>query len=244
MPKRKKSITKSTISILFLILVAGGIFLYLNFSNIAKNLTEKIASDALGVKVRIASLDIFLQDKEVIVNGLRIGNPPGYKNANVMTAEKITIELNTVSKELIDFKNIRVDGSVINLEVTEKGNNLSDLKKLTEAKPQKESVGSEQVRVIVKNITIGSSTLNPSITLLGNSLGSITIPPVSLSGIGKRQNGVVAADAIKQVLTKYMSVAERKADTTGLINTNSSIVDAVGGEIKDLGKSIGGLFGD
>ena len=242
--------------IVLALLVAAGAYLYLNFGNIAKNVTQDIASNALGVKVRIASLDISLQNKEVIVNGLKIANPPGYKDPYAITVETITIGLNSASKELIDFKNIRVDGSVINLEVTEKGNNLSDLKKLAAAKPQKEAAGSEQIRVIVQNVVIGASTLNPRVTLLGNEMGSVKIPSVSLSGIGQRENGILARDAIKQVITKYTSVAEGKAQTAGLFSAAEGVVEAVvdvgegtlgavedvGAEIEDIGKSIGGLF--
>ena len=90
-------------------------------------------------------------------------------------------------------------------------------------------------------------------------MGSIKIPSVSLSGIGKRENGILARDAIKQVVTKYTSVAEGKAKTAGMFNAAEGVVngvidvgegaldivvDDVGGEIEDLGKSIGGLFSE
>lgn len=239
--------TKKLISIFLLVLGAVGIFIYLNFGDLAKRATEKIASDALGVKVRISSLDISLQDKKVAVNGLLISNPPGYKNAHAMSAKTITIGLNTASKKLIDFKKINVEGVAVNLEVTQKGNNLTDLKKLAAAKPQKESVGSKQIRVIIQNMVIGASTLNPSVTLLGGSLGSIKIPSINLSGIGRRENGILAKDAITQVITKYISVAEKKADRAGFLKGTGEVEKAVGQAKKDfkkLGKDIGGLFGN
>jgi hypothetical protein len=254
MTKKKKSFPLK--SILFLaLLIGGGIFVYLNFANWAKNLSEKIASDALGVKVQISSLHISLKDKTVSVNNLRIHNPRGYKNPHAMTTDLIKISLNTASKELIDFKDIKVSGSTIYLEVTEKGNNLSDLKKLTAAKSQKESAGSEQVRVIIKRMTIGASTLKPSVTLLGGALGNIDIPAVSLSNIGQTDNGVLAKEAITQILTKYMSVAESKAQRAGLLkgiegNVQKTIKDTenkvknIGKDLeKNLSKGLGGLLG-
>jgi hypothetical protein len=240
-------------TILFLsILIAGGVFVYLNFGNWAKNLTEKIASDALGVRVQISSLHISLKDKEVRVNNLRIHNPRGYKTPHAMTTKQIKIGLNTASKELIDFKNIQVNGTTIYLEVTEKGNNLSDMKKLAAAKPQKKSIGSEQVRVIIKKMTIGASTLKPSITLLGGSLGSIDIPAISFSNIGKKDKGVLAKEAITQILTKYMSVAEKNAGTAGFLKgIGGNVEKTIKGtenQIKNIGKdfekNIGGIFGN
>lgn len=206
------------VSVLVLLLVAGGIFVYLNFGGLAKGLAERIASDALGVKVAIGSLDISLEKRTASVNDLRISNPPGYDGRHAMTAEKIVIGLNTASKQLIDFNDINVIGSVVNLEVTPNGTNLTDLKELAMQKKQKESVGSEAIRVIVRKMAIGASTLNPRVTLLpGQDLGSIKIPAINLSGIGTRENGVLAKEAIIQVVTQYIGVAQREANKAGML---------------------------
>ncbi len=206
------------ISVLVLLLVAGGIFVYLNFGGLAKTLAERIATDALGVTVNIGSLDISLEERTAVVNNLSIANPPGYDGRHAMTAEKIVIGLNTASKQLIDFNDINVIGSVVNLEVTPNGTNLTDLKELAMQKKQKESVGSEAVRVIVRKMAIGASILNPRVTLLpGQDLGSIKIPAINLSGIGERENGVLAKEAIIQVVTKYIGVAQREANKAGMM---------------------------
>lgn len=206
------------VSVLILLLVAGGIFVYLNFGGLAKGLAERIATDALGVKVNIGSLDISLENKTASVNNLSIANPPGYDGRHAMTAEKIVIGLNTASKQLIDFDDIDVIGSVVNLEVTPNGTNLTDLKELAMQKKQTESVGSEAIRVIVRKMAIGASTLNPRVTLLpGQDLGSIKIPAINLSGIGEKENGVLAKEAIVQVITKYIGVAQREANKAGMM---------------------------
>jgi len=258
MSAKKKVFKTRILPLILLAMVAGAVFLYLNFGNLAKGITERIASDALGVKVRISSLDVSLADKKVFVNGLTIANPPGYKNAHAITVEKISIGLNNATKELIDFDDIQVEGSVVNLEVTPNGNNLTDLKNLAAAKPQKESVGSEQIRVIVQKMVIGASTLNPSVTLYDGSLGSIQIPAISLSGLGQRENGILAKDAITQVITKYLSAAQSKANNAGFMkgkeeiekmlkgSMDGALDGALGGasdELKNVGKSIGGMFG-
>ena len=194
------------------------------------------------MKVHISSLDISLTDKKASVNGLRISNPHSYKKPHAMTADKIIIGLNTASKQLIDFNDIKVEGSVINLEVTEKSNNLTDLKNLAAQKAQKKSIGSEQVKVIVRNMVIGTSTLNPSITLLGADVDPIKIPSVRLSNVGKRQNGVVAKDAIHQIVTKYIKTAENEANSAGLLaNAVTEVVtDTITGTVEGTTKVIEG----
>lgn len=243
-------IAGNLISIVVLLVIAAGVFIYLNFGDLAKRAAEKIASDALGVSVDIGSLDISLENKKATVNGLSIANPPGY-GGDAMTAESIVIGLNTASKQLIDFNNIQVNGSVVNLIVTERGTNLTDLKELAMQKEQKESVGSEQVRVIVRNMVIGASTLNPRITLLGDDLGSVKIPAINLSGIGARENGVLAREAIVQVITKYIGVAQKEANQAGMLKglpteelqkIQGGLVEKAKDEVNELKESIGDIF--
>lgn len=233
------------LSVFMAIIIAGVGFLYLNFANIAKNLAEEIASDALGVKVSIASLDLSLQDKKVTVSGIKIANPAGYKERYAITMDAVAVSLNDASSDFVDFKDIRVDGTIVNLEVTEKGNNLADLKKRTTPKSAKEPSKDHPMRVIVRHIVISNSTLNPSVILVGKPVGSVQIPSVSLSGIGVRENGVLAKEAIAQILSKYISTAESKASTAGFFNGVDQVeklIEGVGKEVKDIGKNIGNLF--
>ena len=230
--------TKKLISVLFVLLIAAGIFLYLNFGNLAKNAAERIATNALGVNVSISSLNVSLKEKKAVLSGLKISNPPGYKKNHAITAEQLNIGLNTASKELIDFDDISVDGVVVNLEVNEKGSNLTDLKKLASQKKQKESVGSKQVRVIVRKMVINTSTLNPSLTLLDREVAAVQIPAVRLSGIGSKDNGVLARDAVSQILVQYLAAAEREAGQAGMLSTGvvKDIKDAVDNAKDDIKK--------
>jgi DNA-binding transcriptional regulator YdaS (Cro superfamily) len=233
---------KFIFSALGMLVVIAGIFLYINFGNLAKNAAERIASNALGVKVQIASLNFSLKDKNATVNGIKISNPPGFKNTHIITADNIIIGLNTASRELIDFKDIQVNGTVINLEVTEKGTNLNALKRLTEQKKQQKAVGSEQVRVIVRQMTISEATINPSVTLLDREIGAIKLPAFRVSGIGKNTNGVLAKDAVRQIMIQYIKSAERQVSREGLWGEADAIIKNVEDAVDDVKETFKGLF--
>ncbi len=239
--------TKILFSTLAMIILIAGVFLYLNFGNLAKNAAERIASNALGVNVSISSLSFSLKEKKATLSGIRISNPPGFKKSHIITADNIQIGFNTASRQLIDFKRIDVNGTVINLEVTEKGTNLQALKNLAGKKKQKESVGSEQVRVIVRNMVINESTINPSVTLLNRDVGSIKLPPVRVSGIGQNSSGALAKDAVSQIIVQYLRAAERQAGSQGLLSgAANAVVDevkgAVDGAVDDVKNNLKGLF--
>lgn len=200
------------------ILAAGSFYLYSNMGNIITRTAEKIASGALGVSVDIGSIDVSLSDKKVVVNSLTVGNPPGYRTPYAVAAKSIDIGLNTASQKLIDFKDITVKGSVVNLEVNEKGMNLNDLKALASKKEQKESVGSEQVRVIIEKMVIEASTIKPTIALLDGDIAPITMPAISFNNIGKGASGSNAGDVIVQIMGKYLSAVEKSAHSSGMLN--------------------------
>ncbi|MBN8543127.1 MAG: hypothetical protein J0M34_02575 [Alphaproteobacteria bacterium] len=224
-----------------LVLVIGvGAYLYLNLGAMVTQTAEKIASGALGVAVNIGSVDVSLSDKKVTVNTIEIANPTGYSKPHAVTAKSIAIGLNTASKQLIDFKDILVKGSVVNLEMNEKGMNLVDLKNLANSKKQKESVGSEQVRVIVQHMVIDASTINPSVSFLKHDIKPITMPAITFSNIGKG-GGVKAGDAISHILIKYLSAIEKTARDSGALG-DIPILDKIGKNVDDVAKGLKDLF--
>lgn len=214
-----------TLIIVCALLLGGGFYLYQNFGNFITRTAERIASDALGVPVNIGSIRVSLSDKKVSVNSLKIGNPPGYRGAHAMTADAILIGFNTASKELIDFKDIQVKGSVVYLEVNEKGMNLVDLKTLANQRKQKESVGSEQIRVIVRNMLIDASIINSRITFVDHDIPPINMPPLTFSNIGSGR-GIEAKDAIVQILSRYFTSVEKEARKSGMLNDIPGMNDA------------------
>jgi hypothetical protein len=216
--------------------VVGGGFVYLNFGSILTQTAEKIASGALGVKVDIGAINVSLSDKKVTVNSIKIANPPGYSKPHAVTVDSVKIGLNTASKELIDFNDIQVKGSVVNLEVNEKGMNLNDLKALAARKEQKESAGSEQVRVIVQHMVIDSTTINPSISILDREIKPIHMPAITFSKMGSG-SGMDANAAIEQVLTRYLSEVQKAAREGGMLN-------GLPGELGDIKKNLGGVAAD
>ena len=226
-----KSIMTVTSAAFFLIF-GGGIFLLMNLGSIAKGITEKIATDALGVPVTIGALDISLQDKTAFVKALKIGNPKGFSKPHSMTVDTIEIALDKVSKEIITFKKIAVKGTNVNLEVTPSGTNLSAIQKQikTMSGANKNTNEAEQPKVIIKTLAITQAKLNPGVVLAGaQDLSSITVPDIHLSRIGQKENGILAHEAIAQIWAHLFDVIGRAAGNAGFYQGMSTDV------IKEMG---------
>lgn len=234
---------KTLFSLLGLLIIAAGVFLYLNFGDLAKNTAEKIASEAMGVKVTIAALDISLTDKRVTVSGINIANPRGFKNRHLMAIQNVSIGLNAASRTLIDFKDISVTGTGLNFEVTEKGTNISALQALMAKNKKAPSKAAEPIKVIIRSLVITPSVINPSVTVLNQDIASsITLPAVRLSGIGQRDNGILAKEAVRQIMSKYLKQAEATVRKKGLTGNADAVVKEIEGKVKDAKNTLKGLF--
>ena len=150
---KKLTPKKIIFSTLLFGLVAGGLYLFLNFEAIITRQVEKIATNAIGVNVDINGMDISLKNRSVLISGIKVANPKGYIKPYAIQTESVLIALNTASKELVDFKDITVNGSVVTLEVNENGMNLKDLKDLANSKKQADSSEADKkIRVIIEKM--------------------------------------------------------------------------------------------
>ena len=259
------------IAILVLILV-GGIFLFLNFDHLVKTTVEKIATDAAGTQVRLSGMDISLEEKRVDVSGIKVSNLPGYKKSHIVTIGNIHIALESATRELVVFKEINITDTSVALEVGEKATNITDLKnraasnagsKKTEtasgksekaASSDSSSASAPPPKVIIRRLRIGESVLEPSVTLLGGDLSPVNIPEITMTGIGQKENGIPAREAIIQVLTRFSDTATKQASQSGYLQGMDSAVlkdiqgtkdmlDKAKDDFRQLGKDLKGLFG-
>lgn len=240
--KKNKTMIAGIVSV---VVIIGVVLLVMNAGGMAKRAIEKVASHTLGVPVHIASLDISLQEKQVVVGGLKISNPEGYKNAHALTIETIDIAASDITKELLSFNNIIVSGTDLYLEVTENGTNFTDLRKKVDTKASaEEKAAGDPAKVIIDLLRIENARVHPSVTLAGGDMQTMTLRDIELRNIGRKSNGVLASEAIGEVLDEVVQVATEASMEQGFLKGLSSE------SMEDLGLSSGlfdkvrGIFGN
>jgi hypothetical protein len=259
-PPKKKAGHIFPLALIGLCVVVGGLFLYMNAGNIAKSITEQIASKTLGVKVTIASFVIKPAELQVDVGGLKIANLPGYAKPHLMTVDNITVKAHSLEKELMNFDIISVDGATIYLEVEQNGTNLTDLKKNLNSRASKSGDGpASAIKVMIDEVLINNARLEPSVTLLDKDLSTVTLPDIVIRGVGKKQNGVLISEAMTQVVDHVIKVATKASSEAGFLTGMSveslkdiqsqlglsgNFVDQVKSDIGKAAEGIKGLFSD
>ncbi len=236
--KKTAKLSLYLFSAFVILVVAGGAYFYVNMGSIAKQMTEKVATDALGVSVRIADMQISLEDMKVVVHNISIANPKGYKKSEAITINEVVVAGESFSKELLTFSRVSVDGTTVNLEVSPNGTNLGDIKKTVDSKSATNgsSSASSAPKVIVKKFALTKAQLNPSVTLLDKDLAFVTVPDVHRSGIGQKENGIVAQEAVAQIATAVLDQFNKSANGAGFLGGLSLDV------LNDIGVSTVDVF--
>lgn len=213
-----------------LLLVAGVMYLYVNMNTLAKDMTEQVASNALGVPVTIGEMDIRLDEQKVVVNAIAIANPEGYKKENAIEIDNVTVAMESWSKDMLTFAMIGVSGTKVDLEVRPQGTNLGDIKKKVEAR-SKTVVGAEptadqvadvqsnkhDIKVVVRHFVMKSAQVTPTITLLKKDLNPISVADIHLQGIGEKENGILAREAVAQIMNGVLQQFNKSANKAGFL---------------------------
>lgn len=233
-------------------LLFGGIFLYMNFGSIAKSFTEKIASQTLGVSVNIGHMDVSLPEKRVTVGNVRIGNPGGFDTNHSVMLKKVEVALDGITEELITINRIVVNGSDINAEFKEGGANLDKIRKHAKAHAPKKDPNAPQRKVIIKRFEMDGAAIHPVIKQVGDNLPDVNLPPLTMTGIGQKTNGVLASEAISQIWSHVSQKATQTALQSGVLdNLSSEALNKLGVEtgglkdqiLDDVGSGLKGLLG-
>lgn len=240
----------------------GGVYMMMNMDTLAERITERLASEALGVTVSIDALEVSLQDKRAQVNGLSVANPAGFKKPNLMTVDRIEVRLDKISQQLLNLKNINVEGTRVNVEVNENGTNLHALRQSIESnkKPNQKAVENIEnpMKIVVQQFVMADAQVNPSVTLITDQdLQSVKVPTIRLTDIGEKENGLLVREAIGQIWTDLSKTFAAAASNAGFYEgLSADVLQDIGvsqfGSLKtklqdnvdSIGSGIKGLFGN
>jgi hypothetical protein len=262
---------KKIIGLVVLCAVVGaGFWLYMNLGGFAKNKTEEVASQALGVPVKISDFKIHLKEKEIIISGLEIANPKGFDTARLMKVETAKIAASSLSDKTLVFNEIVIDGTDINLEVRETGTNFSALQKSVQAQRERKAAKildkadtgnaetADEYKVVIKRLLINNAKLTPTSKFIESDLDTFIMPDISISSIGAKEGGIPASEAIAIVTAELSDAVLKTALKSGYLDglpndvlTNlkykydatGAIVDKVTSDFKKAGEELKGLLG-
>ena len=195
---------KKLLLTLLILIVAGGVFAYLNYENGIRRGIEIAGSNALGTAVTVSGVSVSPFTGEGSIRGLTIANPEGFDAPYAIELGGLDVSINTASilSDVIEINLIQIDDAKITYETTVVRDNIrallanlpdSDAAPVVEANPDAPA----STQVIIREFRMN----NPQIDLHTRVASApVPLPDLVLTNIGENSSAVTVAEAARQIL--------------------------------------------
>lgn len=221
------------------IIVAGATMMA---GSIVRSGIESEGPAITGTDLTVDSVSVSIMGGSAGMRGLHIGNPEGFNAPHSIELGSIDISLDPMSlvgDEILIHK-IEVIAPDIIYEVGKKGSNLERLSKNIEkasGTAESEEDASASAKLVIEEFRLADAKVTVIQSVLGKAEQTITIPELHLTDIGRKGNGVVAAEAAKQIMGAVMAEVQKqvaKGKAQDLLGGAGDGLDSVGDKLKGL----------
>lgn len=225
--------------LLFVLVLGGGlIFVSISGEDLVRGAVEREGPKILGAEVSLAGLSLSPLSGAVRMEGLRVGNPAGYSEADAIVADEITVELKPLSlfSDVIEVERIAIAAPVIRIEPGKGGAlNLQAIERHVETYtgPAPEDTAPTPLRIARFDLTdarlvVGSGPI-------GFSDRSVPLPDLSLTDLGGPDGiapGEVARKVFAALLPKIREALASRVGAELLADAKARLAD-FGGTARD-----------
>ena len=229
--------------ILIVIVIAAGLFA----NRALRVAVETAGTKALNVGVTVGQVDLSILRGRVGLENLMINNPPGYQHEKllVLNQANITVDTKSLLSDVVNIKDIRLDGAKVVLEQRGvSGNNLQDIiKQLPAKQDQPSEPGGKKLHIDTLEIT----NTQVSVKLLPVPGKIDTIPlklgTIKLNNLGEDNNLDTVTLTREILLAIAGGIAQQGADILpeemiGSLVSQLSNLGALPGALLDTGGKI------
>ncbi len=230
---------------LFLRIGLGGVVLialvlvvvFFSLNSIVKKGVETLGPEMTRVDVRLGSADISPFSGGGRLSKLFVGNPEGFKTPSAiqMGDIKVGVKVSSVLKDVIVINEINIQAPEITLEGNLSGNNLSKILDNVSGTDEKQKAApaaagaKKEKKFCVKELVIDGGKINLSLdmSILGGKSATIPLPSIHLQNIGTEENGVTAAELVKDIMKPLLD---------GVLDAAKKEIASGGKGLENLGK--------
>lgn len=261
-----KKMIKRTIVGLLVLLVLGLVGVYFTLNTIVASEIESAATDALGVETTVEAVNIGLFKGQSSLRDLEIDNPPGYEGKFlVLKSALLGVSLGTIFSDLIDVKEVSIEGISLDLVERLKESNIGTILSNANNDPSDASAsgepssgdsgsdGGDDQKFIIDLVSVKDIEIKVAVEPVTSERQptTIKIDEIVIHDIGRKENGVTL-DELSAILVRSIVGSAVKAapgQIPSLLMTTmegglSSLTHFdLGGVQIDLGKGLSTLMG-
>ncbi len=233
--------------VIILVVLGAGAYLFLYSGDLVKQGIEEFGPQYLGTDVGVSSVDLDLAGGAGSIKGLEVGNPQGFSGPYAMRLGEIglALDIEQTTSELVVIKEMRIVGASLVAIAEGRNTNLQKIMENVEAaagtsEAGPADAGGSEMKFIVDRFLFTDADVSLKSDILGES--SLSIPPIELSGVGRKTNGATAAELAQQLMKPITEAVSRAAVSEGLdlegvkANAKEKLMDKVRDKVPGVDK--------
>ena len=237
-----------TVALVLVVVLAGGAWwLYRSLDSVVASAIRGYGPEITGVTVKLQGVKIQAAQGIAAINGLQLGNPPGFKTPQALALGSIAMELDVASltKDVVLIRSVVIDQPFVTYENQSGGSNLEVIQRHIEAyivaktgAANDDKAGKKEKKFIIDQLTIRGAKAAVSAEWLQGKTVDVSLPDLRLADIGKKTGGATGGEVAKLVLdamTQSIKAApglKLGGVVDGVKKGAASAVDAVKGFFK------------
>ena len=212
--------------VILLLLIVGGIVLYINLNSIVRRTVERESAASLGVDTELQSANVSLFGGNVSLNNFKVGQPQGFSGAQLMSlgGVDVGVKVNELRQDPLRVNEITIRDPRLLIEM--KGTDFN-IKKFIDQLPTGEDKpveGEEPMELIINNLKVQGAEVifRPDVQALSSLPGIgeqlkgikqeyvLKVPPLEMQNVGTGEGNQNGAE-IKEIVTALVQQLAAKA---------------------------------
>jgi len=232
--KKSLKIIYAVAAVIAVLLIVVVIAINLFADSAVKMAIESAGTKALQVGVAVDSVNLSILGGKIGFQNLVIDNPPGYEHKQLLELNeaKIAVEIGSLLTDIINIKDIRLDG--VNMVLEQKGitsNNLQDIMKSLPAKDKEPSeLGGKKLHI--DSLEITNTRVNVKLLPIPGKADTLTLTlaPIKMTDLGGENDIDTVALTRKVLLAIAGGIAEQGVGVLPkeMLGSLASLLDKLG----------------
>jgi len=232
--KKSLKIIYAVAAVIAVLLIVVVIAINLFADSAVKMAIESAGTKALQVGVAVDSVNLSILGGKIGFQNLVIDNPPGYEHKQLLELNeaKIAVEIGSLLTDIINIKDIRLDG--VNMVLEQKGitsNNLQDIMKSLPAKDKEPSEPGGK-KLHIDSLEITNTRVNVKLLPIPGKADTLTLKlaPIKMTDLGGENDIDTVALTRKVLLAIAGGIAEQGVGVLPkeMLGSLASLLDKLG----------------
>ena len=252
-PRRRgvARVIKWVFLVLFLLVIGGGVILWVNLNRIVEHTVETQSTAQLNLKTELDGAAVSLFGGEVSLNDLKIASPQGYSAPQMFRLDgaDVKAKLGELRRDPVRVQSVTLNRPKLVIENQGGKFNFKRAMELMPQTPQKPADQSKPLKVVISELTVKDPTVvvRPGqFNIPGVKLAeeyTFAIPTISMKNIGTSddaQNGAAIKDVVMQIVTAMAANAANSGQLPPELQNllNVDVQQVVAGLTKEAQKRI------